>query len=67
MFTHAEVGGMKVPETMKEGEVADISEGWEDDWEVRLCHVRYRIAGNFRGRKVSQISLFCAYQRKFSQ
>ena len=26
---------MKVPETKKEGEVADISEGWEDDWEVR--------------------------------
>ena len=27
----------------------------------------YRIAGNFRGKKLSRISLFCAYQRKFSQ
>ena len=26
----------------------------------------YRIAGNFRGRKLSQISWFCSYPRKFS-
>ena len=35
-------------------------------WKVRTRYVDYRIAGNFRGRKLSQISRFCGYSRKFS-
>ena len=32
-----------------------------------VCTIgRYCIAGNFRGRKLSQISRFCGYLRKFS-
>ena len=30
------------------------------------CYVNYRIAGNFRERKLSWISRFCGYSRKFS-
>ena len=30
-----------------------------------LCYM-YHIVGNVRGRKLSRISLLCAYQRKFS-
>ena len=35
-------------------------------WKVRTRYVDYRIVGNFRGRKLSQISRFCGYSRKFS-
>ena len=31
-----------------------------------FCVVNYLITGNFRGRKLSWISLFCGYLRKFS-
>ena len=33
---------------------------------LEVLHLRYRIAGNFGGRKLSQISWFCGYSWKFS-